>query len=99
LRIFISYSSKYLKSANGCSSRSKPAPTELQAIPAYLRAVTILEPSGDLVAETVAAVEAGRPRDERLAAIERLHARRHGAGDRGGRSQARPQLRFRSKAR
>jgi tetratricopeptide (TPR) repeat protein len=37
------------------------APTDLQAIPAYLRAVTILQPSGEVVAETVAAVEAVRP--------------------------------------
>jgi type II secretory pathway pseudopilin PulG len=35
----------------------KVAPTPKEAIPAYLRAVTILEPLGDLVAETVAAVE------------------------------------------
>jgi tetratricopeptide (TPR) repeat protein len=39
----------------------KVAPTDMQAIPAYLRAVTILEPSGEVVAETVAAVEAVRP--------------------------------------
>ncbi len=36
----------------------KVAPTPLDAIPAYLRAVTILEPQGDVVAETVAAVDA-----------------------------------------
>ena len=36
------------------------APTPKQAIPAYLRAVTILEPQGDAVAETVAAVDAMR---------------------------------------
>lgn len=39
----------------------KVAPTPMDAIPAYLRAVTILEPQGDLVAEVVAAVEAMRP--------------------------------------
>ena len=39
----------------------KVAPTPLAAIPAYLRAVTILDPQGDLVAETVAAVAAVRP--------------------------------------
>lgn len=39
----------------------KVAPTDKAAIPAYLRAVTILEPQGDLVAQTVAAVEAMRP--------------------------------------
>lgn len=35
----------------------KVAPTPKEAIPAYLRAVTILEPLGDVVAETVAAVD------------------------------------------
>ena len=35
----------------------KVAPLPKEAIPPYLRAVTILEPQGDLVAETVAAVE------------------------------------------
>jgi len=35
----------------------KVAPVPKEAIPAYLRAVTILEPLGDVVAETVAAVE------------------------------------------
>ena len=35
----------------------KVAPTPKEAIPPYLRAVTILEPRGDLIAETVAAVE------------------------------------------
>ncbi len=35
----------------------KVAPTPKETIPAYLRAVTILEPLGDTVAETVAAVE------------------------------------------
>lgn len=39
----------------------KVAPTSLEAIPAYLRAVTILDPQGDVVAETVAAVAAVRP--------------------------------------
>ena len=39
----------------------KVAVTPKEAIPAYLRAVTILEPQGDLVAETVAAVVAVRP--------------------------------------
>jgi hypothetical protein len=39
----------------------KVAATDKAAIPAYLRAVTILEPQGDLVAQTVAAVEAVRP--------------------------------------
>jgi len=38
----------------------KVAPTPLETIPVYLRAVTILEPQGDLVMETVAAVEAIR---------------------------------------
>jgi type II secretory pathway pseudopilin PulG len=38
----------------------KVAPVAKEAIPAYLRAVTILEPQGDLVAETVAAVDAVR---------------------------------------
>jgi hypothetical protein len=39
----------------------KVAATDKAAIPPYLRAVTILEPQGDLVAQTVAAVEAMRP--------------------------------------
>jgi TIR domain len=39
----------------------KVAPTPKEAIPPYLRAVTILEPLGDVVAETVAAVDAVRP--------------------------------------
>lgn len=39
----------------------KVVPTPNASIPAYLRAVTILEPQGDVVAETVAAVEAVRP--------------------------------------
>ncbi len=39
----------------------KVAALPKDAIPAYLRAVTILDPQGDLVAETVAAVEALRP--------------------------------------
>ena len=39
----------------------KVAPVPKEAIPAYLRAVTILEPVGDLVAETTAAVDAVRP--------------------------------------
>ena len=43
----------------------KVAPTPKEAIPPYLRAVTILEPQGDLVAETVAAVEAVRPPSRR----------------------------------
>lgn len=38
----------------------KVAPTPLADIPAYLRAVTLLEPQGDVVAETVAAVAALR---------------------------------------
>jgi tetratricopeptide (TPR) repeat protein len=38
----------------------KVAPTPKEAIPGYLRAVTILEPQGDLVMETVAAVEQAR---------------------------------------
>jgi hypothetical protein len=38
----------------------KVAPVAKEAIPAYLRAVTILEPQGDVVAETVAAVDAFR---------------------------------------
>ena len=37
------------------------APVPKEAIPPYLRAVTILEPRGDLVAETVAAVEHVKP--------------------------------------
>jgi tetratricopeptide (TPR) repeat protein len=37
------------------------APTPLEAIPAYLRAITLLDPQGDVVAETVAAVAAVRP--------------------------------------
>lgn len=50
----------------------KVAATPKEAIPAYLRAVTILEPQGDVVAETVAAVEAVRPparRGRRLALL------------------------------
>jgi hypothetical protein len=43
----------------------KVAPTPKEAIPAYLRAVTILEPQGDVVAETVAAVDAIRPPSRR----------------------------------
>jgi hypothetical protein len=39
----------------------KVAPTNMATIPPYLRAVTILEPQGDLVAHTVAAVEEMRP--------------------------------------
>lgn len=39
----------------------KVAPTPMAAIPAYLRAVTILEPQGDVVAETVAAIDEIRP--------------------------------------
>ena len=38
----------------------KVAPTPKEAIPAYLRAVTILEPQGDVVAETVAAIDTAR---------------------------------------
>jgi tetratricopeptide (TPR) repeat protein len=49
----------------------KVAPTPTEAIPAYLRAVTILEPQGDVVAETVAAVDAPRlpPRRGRVLAM------------------------------
>jgi hypothetical protein len=49
----------------------KVAPTPIEAIPAYLRAVTILEPQGDLVAETLAAVDATRlpPRRGRVLAM------------------------------
>lgn len=43
----------------------KVAPTPKEAIPAYLRAVTILEPLGDVVAETVAAVEHVKPPSRR----------------------------------
>jgi tetratricopeptide (TPR) repeat protein len=43
----------------------KVAPTPIEAIPAYLRAVTILEPQGDVVAETVAAIDAIRPPSRR----------------------------------
>lgn len=39
----------------------KVAPTPLADIPPYLRAVTLLEPQGDVVAETVAAIAAIRP--------------------------------------
>lgn len=39
----------------------KVAPTPKEAIPAYLRAVTILEPLGDAIAETLAAVEHVKP--------------------------------------
>lgn len=39
----------------------KVAATPMAAVPAYLRAVTILEPQGDVVAQTLAAVEAVRP--------------------------------------
>ena len=48
----------------------KVAQTALDTIPAYLRAITILEPQGDLVAETVAAVGAisQRPRQVRVLA-------------------------------
>ena len=44
----------------------KVAPTPKEAIPAYLRAVTILEPLGDVVAETVAAVEHVKPPSRRV---------------------------------
>ncbi|CAG1018980.1 hypothetical protein BURC_03821 [Burkholderiaceae bacterium] len=37
-------------------------PTPMGDIPAYLRAVTLLEPAGDVVAETTAAVDALQPR-------------------------------------
>jgi tetratricopeptide (TPR) repeat protein len=48
----------------------KVAPTPQDAIPAYLSAVTILEPQGDVVAETLAAVEArGTRRGRSLALI------------------------------
>ncbi|MDP3822480.1 MAG: toll/interleukin-1 receptor domain-containing protein [Burkholderiales bacterium] len=43
----------------------KVAPMPKDAIPAYLRAVTILEPLGDVVAETVAAVENVKPPSRR----------------------------------
>ncbi len=43
----------------------KVAPTPKEAIPPYLRAVTILEPLGDVVAETVAAVDNVRPPSRR----------------------------------
>ncbi|HEX6704502.1 MAG TPA: toll/interleukin-1 receptor domain-containing protein [Albitalea sp.] len=36
------------------------APTPIAQIPAYLKAVTLLEPRGEVVAETLAAIEAGR---------------------------------------
>jgi hypothetical protein len=39
----------------------KVAATPTESIPPYLRAVTILEPRGDVVAETAAAVDAVRP--------------------------------------
>lgn len=38
------------------------APTAMASIPPYLRAVTLLQPQGDIVAETVAAVARMRPR-------------------------------------
>lgn len=44
----------------------KVAATDMATIPPYLRAVTILEPQGDLVAQTVAAVEAVRPPARRV---------------------------------
>ncbi len=43
----------------------KVAPVPKEAIPPYLRAVTILEPQGDVVAETVAAVDNVRPPSRR----------------------------------
>ncbi len=43
----------------------KVAATPKETIPAYLRAVTILEPLGDVVAETVAAVENVKPPSRR----------------------------------
>ena len=43
----------------------KVAPVPKEAIPAYLRAVTILEPLGDVVAETVAAVDNVQPPSRR----------------------------------
>lgn len=43
----------------------KVAATDKAAIPPYLRAVTILEPQGDLVAQTVAAIQALRPQPPR----------------------------------
>ena len=43
----------------------KVAPVPKDMIPAYLRAVTILEPQGDVVAETVAAVERVKPPSRR----------------------------------
>ena len=43
----------------------KVAPVPKDTIPAYLRAVTILEPQGDMVAETVAAVEKVKPPSRR----------------------------------
>lgn len=43
----------------------KVTPTAIEEIPAYLRAVTILEPHGDIVAETVAAIDAIRPPSRR----------------------------------
>jgi tetratricopeptide (TPR) repeat protein len=52
----------------------KVAPTPKEAIPAYLRAVTILEPKGDVVAETVAAVDAIRPPSRRGRVLAMLAA-------------------------
>jgi tetratricopeptide (TPR) repeat protein len=52
----------------------KVGQTALEAIPAYLRAVTILEPQGDVVAETVAAVEAISQRPRRVRVLATLAA-------------------------
>ena len=52
----------------------KVAPTPKEAIPAYLRAVTVLEPQGDVVAETVAAVDAIRPPSRRGRTLAMLAA-------------------------
>ena len=47
----------------------KVAPTPIADVPPYLRAVTILEPQGDVVAETVAAVDAIRPAGRRARVV------------------------------
>lgn len=52
----------------------KVAPTPLADIPAYLRAVTLLEPQGEVVAETVAAVAAIRPPARRARVIAAMGA-------------------------
>ena len=52
----------------------KVAPVPKDMIPAYLRAVTILEPQGDVVAETVAAVENVKPPSRRRLVVALIAA-------------------------